>query len=127
MPGALGCREGLRWKHWRVAVCGRVARWRRSSTPASDCAHTGAGGWLPRERAPGSSNGGRDMVRPWVDGDGTPAARWRSGECGLREIGGMGRTEGRPKLLALGQQTRRGLNGGRGTSPRPRRMAAELL
>jgi hypothetical protein len=80
----------LAQEHRRVAVLGKVAQRRRSLTPASNCAHKGVGngkswaygGWLPRERAPGHLNGGGDTVRPWVDGGGASAARWR---FGLRE------------------------------------------
>jgi hypothetical protein len=71
-----------------VAVPGEMARRRRSSTPARDCAHISAGneksgaggGWLPRERALRPLNGGRDAVRPQVDDIETLTARWRSGE-----------------------------------------------
>jgi hypothetical protein len=81
-----------------VAVHSEVARHWRSSTPASDCAHTRAekgklgarGGWLPRERAPGPLDGGRDSMRPRVDNGGTLAARWRSSEHMQREIEGEG-------------------------------------
>jgi hypothetical protein len=65
------------------------------------------GGWLPRERALGPLNGGRDVVRPRADGSRTPAAWWRSSERGQREIEGKGRTEGRPGLLALRQSSPR--------------------
>jgi hypothetical protein len=43
-------------------------------------------------------------VRPWVDGDGTPAARWRSGERGLREIGGRGKLRDVPSCWRWGNK-----------------------
>jgi hypothetical protein len=97
-------------KHWRVAVRGEVARQRHSSTPASDCAHTRAengklgarGGWLPRERTLGPLNGGRDAMRPRVDGGGTLAARWRSSERGQREIEGEGAYRGASWVAGVG-------------------------
>jgi hypothetical protein len=73
-----------------VAVHDEVARRWRYLAPASNCAYarvgkgkSGAGvGWLPQERAPGPSNGGRDAVRSRVHGGETLAARRRSGERG---------------------------------------------
>jgi hypothetical protein len=85
-----------------VAVHGEVARRWRYLALASNCAYervakgkSGARvGWLPQERAPGPSNGGRDAVRPRVYGGETLAARRRSGERGQREIEGEGANRG---------------------------------
>ena len=89
-------------RHRSVAVHGEVARRWRYLSPASNCAYARAGkgksgsgvGWLPQERAPGPSNGGRDTVRPRVHGGETLAARRRSDERGQREIEREGANRG---------------------------------
>jgi hypothetical protein len=70
-------------RHQRAPVRGGVARRRRSSTPASDCANNRVGqgklrawgGWLPREMALEHLSDGKDTARALVDGGRDTAAR----------------------------------------------------
>jgi hypothetical protein len=65
-----------------TAYDGMAWRW-CDLAPASNRTHPRAGkgkieakeSWLPRKRTPGPLNGGTDTARPWVNGDGAPAAQ----------------------------------------------------
>jgi hypothetical protein len=60
---------------------------------------------LPRERALGPLNGGRDAVRPRVDDGGASAARWMFGEREQREIEGEGANRGASVTPGFRRQT----------------------
>jgi hypothetical protein len=70
-------------RHQRAPVRGGVARRRRSSTLASDCANSRVGkgklrawgGWLPRETALEHLSDSKDTARALVDGGRDTTAR----------------------------------------------------
>jgi hypothetical protein len=46
-------------------------------------------------------NGGGDVGRPWVNGGGTSAARWRSCECEQRRLERKGANQGVSRVVGI--------------------------
>ena len=88
-------------------------------------------GCSPRVQPQGRLNDGGDAGKPRVDGGGFWLHGEVSGERGLGEPEGLGRTEGCPELLMTRpnsprQRAWRRLDNDRRMSVKPRRAAAEL-
>jgi hypothetical protein len=78
------------------------------------------GGCLPQARTQERLEDGGEAVKSRVDDGGLWLHGKHSGERGLGNLEGLGRTEGCPELLTArrnspGERTRWGLNGGRET------------